>query len=875
MSSLRRDNRPRGLSLQQSEDRLQRHGSRTVKKAAGPEDAYLYALGTAFLTYLLQPRQKRLQHVAGPAAPKTVHRSSAIELLTDPSGMHNSRGNKFPHEFMKALDLRASGVLIGRERMPEFNDPLLKRTFGVFLNNFKDPNKRRNLEKDRKMEDLLLFFYSSSVGELKKQKDADDDSWKFMADRHLAMFVRLISAIMKDKDWAKEKPELSARLQTLEKKLLLHDLNLATNTSRNGGAGGQTIEVEVPLSYDVKDMPAVLMVSRIFDRSHAQVQNDINQNKAAWTELAALKDLKMYQQSVSLKARNTINLEDFDTEEAYEAWKKKENHEVSQMMFAIMQTHPELAKASTTAAIPQIQGISSPSGSAFAELSRKLSEQSDSQSALSLDHSFDFSALNISSEGSQESADIPFVFIPKQPRTCYRLLVKQTLLHDIRNPDEADTVPEGHLLARKSSELLEDVASRWRIPSFSRRILFLEAVKELYLERDIGLPSVDTALNQFNDVSKDKKKANRQSSAVQDLVAHWTSWMLKDVTTYQQSLSAIRDNVLRDLFHILQGAYEAKSPPFGTCMMILHAYLLDDELLSRNPKELNDFAQGLTTALKERAAETYQDVLAKNVPSDASEWEFYNVIQLGKDVVKLCDKIQKRFKKAANIFGAQPLPILAAEILPSFAVDARDMIKRIMDNAKQSGEEVPMQDGFDLYRELVEIRSVYTSALPGQPFAFEVEDHLQDFVWRWIRNTEESMVGWVEGAVKQDNFQMGTHPGASDHDERHSVSVVDTFRSFKQSKDQIVELNWDNEYQNAKFMNAMARAVGLGVAKYCELLDQQFTREMSRLTPEQEAQLSRTRQEKWVQLARDAFNGKDKVEPYQFSSEVGQGRGEG
>lgn len=53
-----------------------------------------------------------------------------------------------------------------------------------------------------------------------------------------------------------------------------------------------------------------------------------------------------------------------------------------------------------------------------------------------------------------------------------------------------------------------------------------------------------------------------------------------------------------------------------------------------------------------------------------------------------------------------------AEILPSFAVDARDFVTSIMDRAQTRGDEVPMQDGFDLYKELVEMRRVHLQALP-------------------------------------------------------------------------------------------------------------------------------------------------------------------
>jgi hypothetical protein len=62
--------------------------------------------------------------------------------------------------------------------------------------------------------------------------------------------------------------------------------------------------------------------------------------------------------------------------------------------------------------------------------------------------------------------------------------------------------------------------------------------------------------------------------------------------------------------------------------------------------------------------------------------------------------------------------ILIAEMLPAFAADARDLVARIMDVAQARGEDVAVQDGFDLYKELVEIRNVHAQALPEYGFRY-------------------------------------------------------------------------------------------------------------------------------------------------------------
>ena len=64
------------------------------------------------------------------------------------------------------------------------------------------------------------------------------------------------------------------------------------------------------------------------------------------------------------------------------------------------------------------------------------------------------------------------------------------------------------------------------------------------------------------------------------------------------------------------------------------------------------------------------------------------------------------------IFSVNPLTALVETILPLYSDDAKDIIERILQLAAQKGEEVPIEDGFELYGELVEIRRIHAEALP-------------------------------------------------------------------------------------------------------------------------------------------------------------------
>ena len=136
--------------------------------------------------------------------------------------------------------------------------------------------------------------------------------------------------------------------------------------------------------------------------------------------------------------------------------------------------------------------------------------------------------------------------------------------------------------------------------------------------------------------------------------------------------------------------------------------------------------------------------------------------------------------------------------------------------------------------------------------------------------TDVAITSWVDQAVKQDEFKVRARNAneVPTEDERHSVSVIDIFSSFNQTIDRIVQLNWDNDLQYAQFMTALAKTVGTGIARYCDIMEQKFTKEMDRLTPEQEAEANQSKQEKWMQLAKDAWSNKDKIEPFHFFPEV-------
>lgn len=576
--------------------------------------------------------------------------------MKDFSLVRDSKSTKFPHGFMAELEKRLTGVLIGKEKRPEYNDAVVKRTFAAFFNAFSEPSFKKRMEKDRRMEDLVLIFFSNATKELSKGKQQGDDAWKLMVDRHLALFVRLVSLVLKDHDWVRDRPDLTNRLATLESKLLAHDQDLAAAPVRNGATGGTTIEVEVPLSYDVKDMPLVQVVARIFGLRNTMVQSDINRYRSVWTEKAALQDLKSYQAFLNLNSRKTLRSEDFDLDEAYEQWKKGEIHDLSQMMLAIMQSNPELAK-STTGSLPQFNHRANGSDASDLQYPDRRTSDYSEASPYVIDQPVDMTNLSSRSQSPESSPDDDktFSFMPSDTRGHYRFIVSQTLAYDLNDKDLQAPASEGSsdpqpakLLSKQSTELLNEICLRWRIPYVSRVTLFLDVVREKFVDQEITLDTLDAA---FNFVKEPPPENRKHSNIMSSVLFDRSKWLLTDTALNQQILAAVHVALLRDLYDVLQHCYEPKPPSVGPIVYVLEHHVYDDPSFSKTQEDLDVYREQLYQGLQGKAHEMYRAFLQKEVPNDQNSWEFFHVIELGKMVVALAQRIQKRYRKNPEVMG--------------------------------------------------------------------------------------------------------------------------------------------------------------------------------------------------------------------------------
>jgi hypothetical protein len=615
--------------------RLQRKSVRSSQRSRHSvmvtgDDALSYALRTAYLHYLLQPRPRRQVPAPAPQHVNRISTGSFQDLVADFSRTHRDpKSIRFPKGFLPVLKERTQLVLMGQDRQVEYKDAAVKRTFGSFYGALVEPRYYENTAKSRRPEDLLLIFYTHATKELQKLKH--DDSWKQLVDRHVALFVRLMNIIIKEQGWASSNPELTARLSTLEKKLLRHDENLTEDSGGGrGSSSGMVLGPPEPLSYNINDMPMVKTVSRVFNVPLDVLQQDINKNKSVWTEKAAFQDMKAYMNNLNMNTGNTLRSNDFDLDDAYDAWCKAEKSEVSELILVMGRAHQELLTGSASA--PRGRLNHTHTASTYDSIHRA---QSDLHRTSMYESPSLYNGQSLDQMGTtMEDEDTPYVYIPPDPRIFYRHVVSRCLTADYNDSEielEPIDIPGSDdpvlLLSKSSFELLEQCSLRWRVPKFSRMVLFLDALRMKYQEGEVDLSTLDAAFMFFDKMVE----------------SNWVAWSLADQNTYRQLLSSVHDFILRELYDILQHAYDKKAKPIGQVMWVLDQHIYNNELFTRG--NMDDYVQQMKEGLKKRAEQVLEEMYEEEILRNSKTLDPLNVVNLVQNVIKLAEKVSKRFRE--------------------------------------------------------------------------------------------------------------------------------------------------------------------------------------------------------------------------------------
>jgi hypothetical protein len=203
---------------------------------------------------------------------------------------------------------------------------------------------------------------------------------------------------------------------------------------------------------------------------------------------------------------------------------------------------------------------------------------------------------------------------------------------------------------------------------------------------------------------------------------------------------------------------------------------------------------------------------------------------------------------------------LVVEIqVPMFVDELESDQKRLFESSMNGPTpDVPIQDIFALYRRTKTLLGMLAAFAPERHVDFNLASFFDKYVLQWLVNTDNKTGNWVEAAINADKFEA---EGA----EGHSSSIVDLFDSLRSPISFLQDLEWEDEYQNARFFTSLARTVAKAVETYCRTVETKFLAEMF---PRPNDYIQPQKSSAWLEKARQlAIQGDKKVEPFNFQPE--------
>jgi hypothetical protein len=239
---------------------------------------YKYALRAAYAAYLLDPTTQAKIHPpqssqpVQPAKPTSTTKQLTSGIFDLISSSKDAKENRFPKELVQIIRDKLQAIFMGRD--PKYQDQLVRATFGAYFNQYVNPSYFKQVKENRKIEDVLLIFYSKATAELKKR--TTDDDWKYLVDQHVALFIRFIQDCMKEHNLATSAPELMARLVGYEAKLL-SDTKETLEPEKKADSAPE-------ISLSVKDMDIVMTLGEIFQKPEGALQRDVDHLRVVASE---------------------------------------------------------------------------------------------------------------------------------------------------------------------------------------------------------------------------------------------------------------------------------------------------------------------------------------------------------------------------------------------------------------------------------------------------------------------------------------------------------------------------------------------------------------------------------------------------------------
>ncbi|KAI0063318.1 hypothetical protein BV25DRAFT_1907095 [Artomyces pyxidatus] len=827
------------------------HERRISKHRVTDEDLFNYVLRVAYLSYLIQPKPVDSANSTNGEAPRERERehtsrlsgaiSSSIFSLGDlfKDTRDGTKSVKFPEKLLKVLEQRLENVAMGKDAA--YSDQLLRRTMAVFYGQFKVDTFRRQMKENRKIEELILMFATHATGVLKKDQTLAGDAWKVELNNHIAQFVKLLRESLRNVSHVS--PELTARLDMYAAKLAP-----ATQTPSDSGYDSASTSRDRDSTYStpglstsVADMPLVTIVSKLFQIRTDLLQNEIDKLKGVCTERAALLDLKTCLKNINAGEPFPGRREDFDSEAAWHYWKTLETSHLSQLMVILVQFNPELAKSTPSDVLPK-RTVARP-GSVYTTGASRSASISSRRSVLALSQNLtdlDFPDDTID-EDDEVQAGHNFTYIPPNPKKYYKRLLEYCLDADLtamRDPNvsDDDQVSLG-ILSHTHIELINECALRWRISQPYRAACFLDLIKQLYERNEVPLDCIPEALGSIAKVMHE---------------INFDKWPIQDAEYLVGVYGSLVSTFLSAIYHAMDVLPALKKDDIIHYLSILDQ-IKETGLLERFDVDMAARVSDIKDRIRVVGANYYQQKFIE-LQATPGVNRALPLLLMTDEMEKSAKALDKRFPEP--ILEHIDLVSLLVEVtVPLFLQDLEASRKRLFESSMNGPTpDVPIEDIFALYRRTKTLLGMFEAFCPEQHVDFDVGGFFEPYVRQWLMNTDNKTAQWVANAIAADKFEA---EGA----EGHSSSIVDLFDSLRSPINFLQDLEWADQYQEARFFTSLAKTISKAVEQYCRSIEELF---MAEMFPRPTDYLQPQKSSAWLEKAKQLASGEKKVEPFNF-----------
>ncbi|KAJ7686809.1 hypothetical protein B0H17DRAFT_939979 [Mycena rosella] len=754
---------------------------------------------------------------------------------------------KFPEKLLKVLEQKLQNIAMGKD--PAYSDQLVRRTMAKFYGQFLVDSFKRQMKENRKIEELILMFATHATTVLKKEPTLAGDGWKLELNNQIAVFVKMLRECLRSVNHVS--PELLSRLDTYTAKLAPSQSSSdsgydSASTSRDRDS------MSVPsVSGNVADMQLVGVVAALFRIPESEVQREIDGLRSICTEKAALTDLKTCLKNLTAGTPFPGRREDFDTEEAWQHWRTLETTTLQQLMVAMVQFNPELAKstpAETASASAYGGGRPGSTYSAYEVPTRTASVGSRRSFYASAGLDSNGDALQDEVNGDDE---IPvghhFTYIPPNPKKYYKRLLEHCLLTDLEimlspEVDDNDEVSLG-ILSAPHLDLINECALRWRIGHPYRAVCFLDLVKQFYERQDIPMECIPEALQHVSKVMSDM-----------DL----EKWPVHDAEYLSTVYGGLFNTFLSSLYHAMDSIPNLKPAEIEPFLAVLE-HVRDSGLLERFGFDLDINARLADVQAQVRqVALRWYGLKLQELQAAPGVNRALPLLLMSDELEKVAKQLDKRFPEP--LLGQLDLVSLVVDAqVPQLVRDVQASQKRLFESSMNGPTpDVPIQDIFALYRRSKTLMGMHTAFCPEGHIDFDINAFFEPYVRQWLMNTDSKTGQWVEAAIAADKFQAeGT--------EGHSSSIVDLFDSLRSPIEFLQDLEWEDEYHEARFFTALSKSISKAIEQYCRNVEGLFLTEMF---PRPTDYLQPQKSSAWLEKARQlAAQGDKKVVPFNFQPE--------